>query len=339
MEHTKDPPIASGINGLSKTSSSRPSTSVSAVHFLDSDGNDEPHLPMSVSGDPVDNSTESAPAPQLPDFHPSISDPSPPLIPNKNTLPHLGIIATASSPSQRNGRPLHPGTNRQRPNALIHHGKRASLVTGGYETSSDEDAYRPPGPRGSISLSKSFGGMRQPNGLGIDPPEHSRKRSQTVFHSTLEETNGSGEVSGPSESVDEKRRRKESEGARSSRRISSPPLTPAITTAHSHFRSASSRLHRSLSQAPTLKSDGFFLDTLAGPSRRISSRHQAEVSTVSNGIAGPSTTHSAARSKRDDAVTSPQGSRKGKEKERQNDLASSFGFEAGSKDIALTPGE
>ncbi len=84
---------------------------------------------------------------------------------------------------------------------------------------------------------------------------------------------------------------------------------------------------------PTSYSDSYFATASAGPSRVSSARSQV-------GLSRSASSRIKEEDVRGDGVSSPDGSRKGKEKERKiRGLAASLGLDGVGKDVALSPGE
>lgn len=306
---TKDP----SSQPLSRNPSARPhSVSLSSVHFAD--------LPHRQSIASIRSLIARPPSQLNISTIPSSSDdlPTPP-IHVESTAPALnGLTNGHPSPYTSRGipvekapsfppslQPLQDHRVRSEGIPAIPNGKRASLMTGGYETSSDD---------GDAPVEK--GHSRLPTaptptnvGLGIrTQSDQGRRRARTLMPPV--DTPG-GDVS---ELGMEARKVRRLEG---SRRSSRDPLR-SPTSSHPPSRISSQRSTRS--GLPTSRSDSYFahppshVPSAAGPSRSASSRRQDEVS-------------------------SPDGSRKGKGKERGDGLMASLGLDGGPRDVALSPGE
>ncbi|ORY34806.1 hypothetical protein BCR39DRAFT_556311 [Naematelia encephala] len=227
-------------------------------------------------------------------------------------------VASFESPFRRGqDRPVRP---------LIQHGRRATLVTGGYETSSDDTSSDDTPPRQAINLpsSPSYGPSRTfPRLATSSKLDHGRTRAQTLAFPP-EDTSRTGtpnaDISGTSDTGFERLRKvpkrlEQLDGQiPRSASLRSPSLPP---TAHPHSRSFSQR----------------------------SSRSQAFPRSESNAIPGPSRLRSETSSRAPSAVKIPEerpasspDSRKGKERERPRGLAASLGLDGGFKDAALSPG-
>jgi hypothetical protein len=229
--------------------------------------------------------------------------------------------------------------------ALLARGKRPSAVTGGYESSTDDDSDFAPAIDGKLtsppglSASSSFTGRRGSRGLG---PSDGRRRTQSLM-SPIESTRsptpeasgsdvsssrrgsltrpGSSSLSRPSRSWQGSKDLLRPSGVRSPEMRSAAPST----------RISSQRSSRS-THFPTSRSEMFFgPQASAGPSRL-----------PSGNLDGSRT--ASARVKEIDRVKergSSPDSKKGKAREdrRVGGLAASLGLGSGSRDLALSPGE
>ncbi|KAK8849639.1 hypothetical protein IAR55_004974 [Kwoniella newhampshirensis] len=271
------------------------------------------------------------------------------------TTPPLNGAAGPSRPSiSRNqssrdrGRwsELPPTSRTHRSGSLLTHGKRASRVTGGYESSSDEEGSNDgstkrrdeEGTPGTDTYSFS-GAARSPlleNRAAVAGPSRPRAKSLMLPLEGQSSDRSSG-------SLQTRRRRGESQ-------------TLQIRTSKDLLRQAPSRMASQKSirnssnpaaHLSTSRSDSFFTTTHgpAAPSRMPSTRSHA----METAVTGPSRSASARikdldrANGRRDRTSSPEASRKGKAKEkdstkRTDNLAASLGLGIGGiKEMALSP--
>jgi len=351
----KDPPSPSDTT--SRDSSSRPhSASISSVHFAELRNRPSTASLRSQRGpnhpSPLNLST-------LPKKLPSPESSTPPASPNGAILPLTSYpavvqplrpygyeppsLSQAISPMEKS--PSFPPARRscqdrrvrsegasprpERPGQLIAHGKRPSLITGGYETSSDEGESSPSeGHRPFVSTT-------HPVGLGIRAQsDHGRRRDQTLVSTTVDENTPSSEVQGVNGlGIDTKRkstRRLEEVASRRTLRdaLRSPPLTFHPPSRISSQKSARSQI------LPTSRSDPYFPPSgSAGPSRMPSARSQPAHNRSAS-------TRIRESEERENGVSSPEESRKGKERAHQiGGLAASLGLNGAVRDVALSPGK
>lgn len=243
-----------------------------------------------------------------------------------------------------------------RPSPMAH-GKRASLVTGGYDTT-DSDTLsedgnddslkaRPSGPRAA----SSFFSTRSTHIVAQDR----RRRAQTLMLPITDDHSPSGEGSGSARSFG---------SSRTGRRRPDDLLIP--NNSHDRARSRSSSLARppTTSRQSQIRQNGNPpRSPLASnaPSRNLSA-HFADSPTKSNRHAShhaprqntsqsppqrtndlPARSREVDRLRREEGVTSPEGSRKGKEKAhepapKRSGLASSLLNATMSESASLTPG-
>ena len=215
---------------------------------------------------------------------------------------------------------------------LLAQRKRPSRVTGGYETTSDENDSSPPEiPAASLIPDPT---QRRVHGLGSRSSSgRGRTRAQTLMSPTSNEQAPNGDVSGMSElGVDRKRKFHRRPGESASQRNSRDPLrlpSAATSIPPSHLN-----IQRSAQPGynlPTARSDSFFPHTaLTGPSRTASSRFRPESSRTASMILD-----SEERADGTSSIHSRKG--KGKDTEPQvGGLATSLGLIGVRTDIALS---
>ena len=222
-----------------------------------------------------------------------------------------------------------------RSSLLLPNGKRPALVTGGYETSSEEDGSSPAEQAHSFRAIQPS--LRLGHGVGIHAvSDQGRRRAQTLMSPTFDEYTNSGNAVGVAAlGIDTMRksvRRLEEVASRRNSRelLRSPPLT----NSHRPSRISSQRSTKSGQALSTSRSDSFFPQTaFSGSSRTASTRTQPMNLSASRGIKE--------RERREDDLSSPEGSRKGKRKEKDRQiggLAASLGLNGAVKDVVLSPG-
>ncbi|WVF68452.1 hypothetical protein IAT40_003218 [Kwoniella sp. CBS 6097] len=250
--------------------------------------------------------------------------------------PHLCPVLPRTRSSQERrvwSETLPPASHRS--GSMISHGKRASRVTGGFETSTDEedttedtldrgDAETPVTPSLSQTVELPVNAVAGP----------SRPRAKSLLSAVGRERQASDASGG---SRDAKRRREDP--TRAKRRDSSrQPMS----------RNVSSRSNNSPPKQPnplpTSRSDSFF--GMHNSSPRASRLGNGRPLLSESSVAGPSRSPSSKVSNLEkvrELASSPEGSRKSKGKEResssrQDGLAASLGLGLGGvQDMALSP--
>ena len=316
-------------HNLVASSSSTPSdprpnpTTLSNVHFLES-----------VSQRGSSSSLKSRPSPpRSPGLPVNVKSTSPirsphitppldtlsPLSPASPRYPHPDQPIRRSSQDRRVRSEGHALTRAERSGSLL--GKRASIVTGGYETSDSDEAVNRSGPTADISSVPMASPVRVRQTM---PPSQSfRDKPPTLTSRTRSEEGRRRAMSLITPTMDEfSDRRPRFRPKESSRRASKDPL---------HLRS---EVPRRVSVSRPEIANGTMSET--APSRK-KELERLNGATLSNGIAvnGANGTNGASGA---GGPSTPD--RKGKGKERRVDgLAASLGLDGGASNAALSTGE
>jgi hypothetical protein len=335
------PPTPSIIN----LPASRPhSASISSVHFAKSPL--QPRDSVSSVRDVASNghlSHASSP--------PSAIDTTSPKSRSTSTFGTSIAIPKHTSYTETTSQDRHPSPKdrspaRTRPGTLIAHGKRPSITTGGYESSSDESATSPAlrHTRDRMPSSHSFTGNRQissPDGRSYS--DRGRKRAQSLMSPDVDD-------GGFSQSANVDRGESQQSKKPASRRLEEIMAVPR-NEGKNQPRSATLRSPsytaplypstRIVSSAgvPTRTSlprdQVFQAESSSGPSIASSSYMQADM------VQGYVTQGRTTAPYKSNGVSSPEGSRTGKGRDtdrRVGGLAASLGLERSGNSIALSPG-
>ncbi|CAD6570490.1 MAG: hypothetical protein TREMPRED_005866 [Tremellales sp. Tagirdzhanova-0007] len=231
---------------------------------------------------------------------------------------------TRTSPNRRaRSESIYP--RKDKASLLAQRKRRPSLVTGGYETTSDDNKSSSPElSAASLSL--------EPSQQNVHSPGQGRMRAQALMSPKLDDQAPNGDVSGMSElGVDRKRnhtrRRGESAARPNSREILRlPPVATSIPPSHLNVHKP-----RTGNNLPTSRSDSFYPHTArTGSTRTATSRIYPQPSRSASMISD--------FEERADGTSSPH-SRKGKGKDKESQvggLAMSLGLNGVKTDTALS---
>ncbi|WVW86993.1 hypothetical protein I302_109049 [Kwoniella bestiolae CBS 10118] len=256
-----------------------------------------------------------------------------------------GLPKNRSSQDRRVWSETLPSSSRHRSGSMIAHGKRASRVTGGFETSSDSEGDESTTDQSTKDTGTGTGGNTpyQSENATAGP---SRPRAKSLLGPTGRERQNS-DASGTSRDLKrrkEKEKEKEKdEYKRPKKRSSKEPLPPSRMLS---YRSTASP-PKITPQLPNSKSDSYFgIQNGSSPrSSRMSTARSSPL--IESTIPAPNGKSQISRGRSLEMLkersNSPEGSKisKGKEREsakKRGDLAASLGLGIGGvQDMALNP--
>ncbi|OCF73256.1 hypothetical protein I204_06487 [Kwoniella mangroviensis CBS 8886] len=290
-------------------------------------------IPSPPTSAPLPSATSSSSSSMMKPF-PSMNDPP--------SSPRPGLPKTRSSQDRRVWSETLPVNSRHRSGSMIANGKRASRVTGGFETSSDSDGDESTTDQSTKDTGTGTGGNTpsQSENAAAGP---SRPRAKSLLGPTGRERQNS-DASGTSREL--KRRKDKEDHKRPRKRSSKEALPPSRMLSYRSTATASPP--KITPQLPNSKSDSYFGSQNGSSPRssRISTARSSPLieSTIPAPIGKSQISRGKSLEMLKERSSSPEGSKrlKGKEKEttkkKQGDLAASLGLGIGGmQDMALNP--
>ncbi|WWC95775.1 hypothetical protein V866_002641 [Kwoniella sp. B9012] len=304
----------------------------------------QPIHPSTLHNSTIPSPPRSAPLPSATSSSSSSIMKPFPSMNNSPSSPRPELPKTRSSQDRRVWSETLPLNSRHRSGSMIANGKRASRVTGGFETSSDSDGDESTTDQSTKDTGTGTGGNTpsQSENAAAGP---SRPRAKSLLGPTGRERQNS-DASGTSREL--KRRKDKEDHKRPRKRSSKEALPPSRMLSYRSTAAATASPPKITPQLPNSRSDSYFaLQNGSSPrSSRMSTARSSPL--IESTIPAPNGKSQISRGRSLEMLkersSSPEGSKrsKGKEKEttkkKQGDLAASLGLGIGGmQDMALNP--